>query len=213
MLFGKKQWLVISVPWKYQIKCTMLLRDKGLQSSLQKIVTFMFQALVLVHNIVTSVWYIYFCCTALCSLLLSFYSIVTHSKAGNCHFDVSGFYREAKYLHFLPVFDDLIKGLEAIKCNSEAKNRKFGPIFSRIQSYLIFCQLHIFWHFHGTLLMSPLQFKRYYLALAIFPTEIRELKVLPSSEANWIRFLPHPSQRGESSLLFCASVFVWLGSN
>ena len=90
----------------------MLLRDKGLQSSLQKIVTFMFQALVLVHNIVTSVWYIYFCCTALCSLLLSFYSIVTHSKAGNCHFDVSGFYREAKYLHFLPVFDDLIKGTQ-----------------------------------------------------------------------------------------------------
>ena len=36
--------------------------------------------------------------------------IVTHSKAGNCHFDVSGFYREAKYLHFLPVFDNLIKG-------------------------------------------------------------------------------------------------------
>ena len=88
----------------------MLLRDKGLQSFLQKIVTFMFQALALVHNIVTSVWYIYFCCTALCSLLLSYYSIVTHSKAGNCHFDVSGFYREAKYLHFLPVFDDLIKG-------------------------------------------------------------------------------------------------------
>ena len=68
----------------------MLLRDKGLQSSLQKIVTFMFQALVLVHNIVTSVWYIYFCCTAPCSLLLSYYSIVTHSIAGNCHFDVSG---------------------------------------------------------------------------------------------------------------------------
>ena len=88
----------------------MLLRDKGLQSSLQKIVTFMFQALVLVHNIVTSVWYIYFCCTALCSLLLSFYSLVTRTKAENCHFDVSGFYREAKYLHFLPVFDDLIKG-------------------------------------------------------------------------------------------------------
>ena len=101
---------ISSVPWKCQKKCTMLLRDKGLQSSLQKIVTFMFQALVLVHNIVTSVWNIYFCCTALCSLLLSFYSIVTHSKAGNCHFDVSGFYREAKYLHFLPVFDDLIKG-------------------------------------------------------------------------------------------------------
>ena len=101
---------VSSVPSKCQKKCTMLLRDKGLQSSLQKIVTFMFQALVLVHNIVTSVWYIYFCCTALCSLLLSFYSIVTHSKAGNCHFDVSGFYREAKYLHFLPVSDNLIKG-------------------------------------------------------------------------------------------------------
>ena len=90
----------------------MLLRDKGLQSSLQKIVTFMFQALVLVHNIVTSVWHIYFCCTALCCLLLCFYSIVTHSKAGNCHFDVSGFYREAKYLHFLPVFDNLIKGTQ-----------------------------------------------------------------------------------------------------
>ena len=101
---------ISSVPWKCQKKCTMLLRDKGLQSSLQKIVTFMFQALVLVHNIVTSIWYIYFCCTALCSLLLSFYSIVTHSKAENCHFDVSCFYREAKYLHFLPVFDDLIKG-------------------------------------------------------------------------------------------------------
>ena len=86
----------------------MLLRDKGLQSSLQKIVTFMFQALVLVHNIVTSVWHIYLCCTALCCLLLCFYSIVTHSKAGNCHFDVSGFYREAKYLHFLPVFDTLL---------------------------------------------------------------------------------------------------------
>ena len=37
-------------------------------------------------------------------------------------------------------------------CNSEAKNRKFGPIFSRIQSYLIFCRLHFFWLFHGTLL-------------------------------------------------------------
>ena len=83
---------VSSVPWKCQKKFTMLLRDKGLQSSLQKIVTFMFQALVLVHNIVTSVWYIYFCCTALCSLLLSFYSIVKHSKAENCHFHVSGFY-------------------------------------------------------------------------------------------------------------------------
>ena len=99
-----------SVPWKRHIKCTMLLRDKGLQSSLQKIVTFMFQALVLVHNIVTSVWHIYLCCTALCCLLLCFYSIVTHLKAGNCHFDVSGFYREAKYLHFLPIFDNLIKG-------------------------------------------------------------------------------------------------------
>ena len=99
-----------SVPWKRKVNCTMLFRDKGLQSSLQKIVTFMFQALVLVHNIVTSVWYIYFCCTALCYLLLSFYSIVTHSKAENCHFDVSCTYREAKYLHFLPVFDDLIKG-------------------------------------------------------------------------------------------------------
>ena len=102
--------LLSSVPLKFQKKCTMLLRDKGLQSSLQKIVTFMFQALVLVHNIVTSVWYIYFCCTALCSLLLSFYSIVTLSKAENCHSDVSCFYREAKYLHFSPVFDDLIKG-------------------------------------------------------------------------------------------------------
>ena len=90
----------------------MLLRDKGLQSSLQKIVTFMFQALVLVHNIVTSVWHIYLCCTALCCLLLCFYSIVTHLKAGNCHFDVSGFYREAKYLHFLPIFDNLIKGTQ-----------------------------------------------------------------------------------------------------
>ena len=94
----------------------MLLRDKGLQSSLQKIVTFMFQALVLVHNIVTSVWYIYFCCTALCSLVLSFYSIVTHSKAENCHFDVSCFYREAKYLHFSPVFDELIKGTQGQLC-------------------------------------------------------------------------------------------------
>ena len=72
----------------------------------------MFQAVVLVHNIVTSVWHIYFCCTALCCLLLCFYSIVTHSKAGNCHFDVSGFYREAKYLHFLPIFDNLIKGTQ-----------------------------------------------------------------------------------------------------
>ena len=95
-----------------KIKCMMLLRDKGLQSCLQKIVTFMFQALVLVHNIVTSIWHIYFCCTALCCLLLCFYSIVTHSKAGNCHFDVSGFYREAKYLHFLPIFDNLIKGTQ-----------------------------------------------------------------------------------------------------
>ena len=66
----------------------------------------------LCHNIVTSVWHIYFCCTALCCLLLCFYSIVTHSKAGNCHFDVSGFYREAKYLHFLPIFDNLIKGTQ-----------------------------------------------------------------------------------------------------
>ena len=105
-----EQHLFISVPWKRQIKCTMLLRDKGLQSSLQKIVTFMFQALVLVQNIVTSAWHFYLCCTALFCLLLYLYSIVTHSEAENCHFDVSGFYREAKYLHFLPVFDKLIKG-------------------------------------------------------------------------------------------------------
>ena len=100
----------ISVPWKCQKKCTMLFRDKWLQSSLQKIVTFMFQALVLVQNIVTSAWHFYLCCTALFCLLLYPYSIVTHSEAENCHFDVSGFYREAKYLHFLPVLDKLIKG-------------------------------------------------------------------------------------------------------
>ena len=37
---------------------------------------------------------------------------MTHSKARNRHFDVSGFYKEAKYLHFLPVFDNLIKGTQ-----------------------------------------------------------------------------------------------------
>ena len=110
MLSTFPEWECISVPWKCQIKCTMLLRDKRLQSSLQKIVTFMFQALVLVQNIVTSAWHFYLCCTALFCLLLYLYSIVTHSEAENCHFDVSGFYREAKYLHFLPVLDKLIKG-------------------------------------------------------------------------------------------------------
>ena len=89
----------------------MLLRDKGLQSSLQKIVTFMFQALVLVHNVVTSVWHIYLCCTALCCLLLCFYSIVTHSKAGNCHFDVSGFYKEENICTFYRFLITWFRGL------------------------------------------------------------------------------------------------------
>ena len=33
--------------------------------------------------------------------------------------------------------------LEAIKCHFEARNGKFGQILSRIQSYFIFCPLHL----------------------------------------------------------------------
>ena len=33
--------------------------------------------------------------------------------------------------------------LEAIKCHFEARNRKFGPIVTRIQSCFIFCPLHL----------------------------------------------------------------------
>ena len=75
--------------------------------------------------------------------------------------------------------------LEAIKCNFEAKNRNFGPIFSRIQSYLIFCQLHFIWHFHGTLLYSGLRthtFSSRFQSLAVFP---RALKCESYKRRSW----------------------------
>ena len=42
--------------------------------------------------------------------------------------------------------------LEAIKCHSEAKEWKCRPILTKIQSNLILCLLHFFWHFQGILL-------------------------------------------------------------
>ena len=62
--------------------------------------------------------------------------------------------------------------LEAIKCNYEAKNRKCGPIFSRIQSYLIFCQLKVIilsWNtteLQGRLFQGFYERKRVYLIIA-----------------------------------------------
>ena len=38
-------------------------------------------------------------------------------------------------------------------CHFEARKWKFKPIVTRIQSNLIFCQLHFFWYLHITLLV------------------------------------------------------------
>ena len=132
-------------------------------------------------------------------------------EAIKCHFEARNKKLDKYWLESYPIsrfahYICLLKGLarnrhfqgtanlgyvEAIVCRFENRKWKFRLIMTRTQSYLIFCSLYFFWHFHGTLLRYSRIWAFFHLGYCLPLRRLELLELELASEPS----LPAPPRR------------------